>query len=155
MPKVVPQAVKVEAVELVRSGVGVRQAANAVGVGRSTVSREVQSAGVVVPNRTPLPAIAANRERFAAARAQMAETTAELAQKAYDRAGQAIEDGDGTQAKAFAVTGAILTDKHLLLTGEATSRTERSVSPDEQRLRVAELLATLEARRLEQSPPSS
>lgn len=146
MPKVTPQSVKVEAVELVRSGqAGVREAAAEVGVGRSSVSRWVQSEGIVVPNQPA--AVALNRERWAAKRAELAQGFVALADKALAKAGEAMDNNEGANAKAYAVTAAIATDKHLLLTGEATSRHERTSSPEEQRLRVAELLALLESRR--------
>lgn len=100
-----------------------------------------------MPTERTAPAIAANREKWAARRAELADTFSRLAGKAADQAEQSIDEGDGANAKQMLVAAAIATDKHLLLTGEATSRHEVGRTADEQRLRVAELLTALEARR--------
>ena len=148
MPKALPESIKVEALEMVRDGAGVREAARAVGVSPMAVSRLARSEGVVVPTERTAPAIAANKERWAAKRQELAETFGEMASKAARKANEAMDDDRGSDAKAFAVTAAIATDKHLLLTGEATSRSEKVLPPAEQQLRILELVATLEARRL-------
>lgn len=151
MAKPAPQAIRVEAVELVASGeMGVRAAARKVGVSEASVSRWTQREGVAVTaTTTPAAALEANAARHAARRARLAEQTGDLAEEALGRAGELMREGETREAKDLTVMGAILTDKHLLLTGEATSRHEVQRSPDEQRLRVAELLAGLEARRLD------
>lgn len=140
---------------MVRSGeAGVREAGRAVGVTGAAVSKWVQSQGIVVnAERTPHAAIAANRERHEARRAIEAVESIAVAEVARGKVLQYLNDDRPSDARQASIVYGVMLDKHLLLTGQATSRTERTASPAEVQSRLLELVAAWEQRRAGTLPP--
>lgn len=121
------EAQKAEAVALAEQ-VGPTAAARQLGIAPGTVKRWVAPSGVLDTHGRPDP-LAGLLHRPAGMRwaddvPLLMDRLAEVAGRAVDACGGAIDAGRGRDAQAFATTAAIAVDKLQLLAGRATSRSE-------------------------------
>jgi transposase len=120
-----------DARQLVSKGMSANKAAEQVGadygVSRQSVQAWAKAQGTplgVVASQTAKNAREVAAEEHAALRAELRRDLLRVAALTLKAIPAAVQEGDGKQAQAFALTTAILIDKMRLEEGEATSRTE-------------------------------